>query len=109
MPDEVFHRLQSVFGHSIRLTATQWAHIVEAHDYMSGNMDMVLETITEPDRVVAGEAGASIALRNYEKTNISTKTVVVVYRDEQDGFVITAFLTSKPEKIEKRGETLWQS
>jgi len=32
---------------------------------------------------------------------------VVVYRDEEDGFVITAFFTSKPDKIENKGQILW--
>ena len=29
----------------IRLTYKQWAHIIDSHDYMAGNMDMVLESV----------------------------------------------------------------
>ena len=36
MPDDVLQTATSVFGHTIRLTARQWAHITEAHDYMAG-------------------------------------------------------------------------
>jgi hypothetical protein len=97
----------SIFNHAIRVTSQQWAHITEAHDYMSGNLDMVLETVSEPEQVIEGKAGASIALRSYAKTNISQKTAVVIYRDEPDGFVITAFLTSKPDKITRQGHNLW--
>ena len=79
------------------------AHIIEAHDYMAGNLDKVLETLTEPVQVVAGSRGESLALREYPQTNITRKTAVVVYRDEPDGFVITTFFTSKPEKIRRRG------
>lgn len=107
MPDDVLHTAPSVHGHLIRVTARQWAHVTEAHDYMSGNMDKVLETLAEPERVIAGPRGESLALRNYERTSITRKTSVVVYRDELDGFLITAFFTSKPEKIEQKGHVLW--
>jgi len=99
--------VRSVHRHSIRITATQWAHVVEAHDYMAGNLDLVIETLGEPSRVIAGEHGESLALRDYETTNVGQKTAVVVYRDEEDGFLITAFLTSKPDKIEKKGARTW--
>lgn len=105
--DEVLQTIVSVHGHSVRVTATQWAHITEAHDYMAGNLDKVIETIAEPTAIVAGTRGESYALRNYAKTNISRKTAVTVYRDEPDGFVITAFFTSQPERIYKKGSKIW--
>jgi hypothetical protein len=74
---------------------------------MSGNWDKVLETLADPSQVIEGGQGESLALRTYEKTNITQKTCVVVYRDEVDGFLITAFMTSKPEKVEKKGERIW--
>jgi len=107
--DDVLHTVTSVFGNRIRITARQWAHVTEAHDYMSGNMDKVLETLAEPDRVIAGQHGESLALRAYAHTNITQKTAVVVYRDEEDGFLITAFFTSKAHKIENKGDVLWTS
>jgi hypothetical protein len=106
--EDVLARVASVYGHEIRLTATQWSHIAEAHDYMSGNLDIVLETIAEPSRIITAERGESIALRDYESTNITRKTAVVIYRDEPDGFVITAFLTSKPHKVEQKGSITWR-
>ena len=107
MADDVLHTLKSVFGHDIRVTARQWAHITEAHDYMSGNMDKVLETLAEPSRIIEGEHGESLALRPYDSTNITRKTAVAVYREDDDGFLITAFFTSRPDRIEKRGRILW--
>lgn len=92
----------------IRITARQWAHVIEAHDYMAGNADKVLETIAEPDLIVEGKQGESLALRLYESTNITRKTAVVVYRDEPDGFMITAFFTSRADKIERKGEIIWR-
>lgn len=96
-------------GINVRLTAERWAHIVEAHDYMAGNQDLVFETIEGPDCVVQGEKDELIAIRRYQKTSISEKNMVVVYREtiNNDGFVITAFMTSKPERIFKKG-ILWE-
>jgi len=75
---------------------------------MSGCLDIVIETLSEPDCIVRGWTDESIALRHYAETVISEKTAVVVYKEmEHDGFVITAFMTSRPGQILRRG-ILWQ-
>jgi hypothetical protein len=89
------------------VTAKQWAHVTEAHDNMSGHLDKILETLSEPRVVIEGKDGASLALREYEGPNMGKKTAVVVYKDEPDGFMITAFFTSRPDKVEKQGAALW--
>ncbi|MFQ5596280.1 MAG: hypothetical protein ACE5HA_19225 [Anaerolineae bacterium] len=96
-------------GVVIRLTHERWAHIVEAHDYMAGLHDWVLETVADPDDIIQGWAGSLIATRRYPETPITEKHLVVVYReiDSTDGFIITAFMTSHIEKVWKRG-ILWQ-
>ena len=94
-------------GVPIRLTHKQWAHIVDSHDYMAGNMDMVMESVEDPDYIVRGWTDELVALKYYERTSISDKYMVVVYKEEDDGFIITAFMTSKPDKIMRRG-TIWQ-
>jgi uncharacterized protein YuzE len=53
------------------------------------------------------ETGEALALRDYEQTNITRKTAVVVYLDQPDGFLITVFFTSKPGKIEQKGKLIW--
>ncbi len=98
----------SVNGNTIRLTERQWAHIVESHDYMAGNSDKVTETISAPEIIVEGDEGAALALRLYPLTNITRKTCVAIYRDKPDGFVITAFMTSQPERITRKRRTLWK-
>jgi len=86
----------------IRLTYKQWSHIVDSHDYMAGNMDMVLESIENPDYIVHGWTDELIALKHYEKTSISEKYMVVIYKEDEKGFIITAFMTSKEDKILRR-------
>jgi hypothetical protein len=74
---------------------------------MAGNLDKIIETIAEPSQIMAGTQGESLAMRDYESTNITRKTAVVVYRNEPDGFVITAYFTSRPDKTERNRERLW--
>ncbi len=107
LEDIVLSTVPSVNGHTVRLTHRQWVHTTESHDYMVGNREKVLETVADPDYLVTGELGATIALRHYAATNITEKTCSAIYRDEEDGFIITAFLTSRPDKIMRRRTTIW--
>jgi hypothetical protein len=102
----VLAEVVSVRGHRIRLTLRQWLHMSENHDYMAGNRTLVLETIADPDELLAGEAGETLALRAYSQTNLTAKTAVVVYRDEPDGF-ITAWLTSRADRVRAKGVQVW--
>ena len=87
-------------GVPIRLTDNRWSHIVEHHDDLAGYRDVVLSAIEEPDAIVPGKAGELLALKTQ-----AGRTLVVVYRETgaSDGFVITAFFTSQPDRVRKRG------
>ena len=74
---------------------------------MAGNRTLVLETTADPDALVVGEAGETLALRAYPQTNLTAKTAVVVYRDEPDGFIITAWLTSRADRVRAKGVQVW--
>ena len=104
----VLAEVVSVHGHRIRSTLRQWLHISENHDYMAGNRTLVLEAIAAPDEFVAGEAGETLAVRAYPQTNMTAKTAVVVYRDEPDGFIITAWLTSRADRVRAKGVQVWR-
>ena len=74
---------------------------------MAGNQDMVFETLENPDSIIDGGKDELIAVRHYDHTSISEKHAVVIYKEQQnDGFVITSFMTSKPEKISEKG-VIW--
>ena len=95
-------------GVRVRLTHERWSHIVESHDYLAGHLDLVVETVSDPDCVVTGFKDELLAVKHYDETAIGAKHVVVVYKEQgQDGFIITAFMTSKIDKLLKRG-TQWQ-
>jgi len=64
----------------------------------------LLLAVSNPDEVFIGDEGESIALREIEETH----HIVVIYKEtgDNDGFIITAFKTSKPESF-SRGNQAW--
>jgi hypothetical protein len=90
-------------GTKIRLTDERWAHIAEEHGELAHSRKEVLETVSNPERVLAGGEGEMLAIREIAPG----KFLVVVYRElEHDGFVITAFLTRRIRSLAKRKQ-LW--
>ena len=86
-------------GVTIRLTDERWAHITEEHCELSGLRLEVLNTIRQPDFIIAGHHGEVLATREMEPK----KFLVVVYREiDEDGFVITAFLTKRLNTLKQR-------
>ena len=88
---------------SIRLTDERWTHIVEEHCELAGMRLDVVETVSCPSRILAGGADELLAVREVSPgTNL-----VVVYREfEEDGFIITAFITSKTKSLNRRNQ-IW--
>jgi len=89
----------------IRLTEERWFHITESHDYMSGLSDVALETINNPEEIIEGNKGELIAIQKF-----NNKYIVVIYREvtNEDGFVITAFITSYIKRVKKDRGVLWK-
>jgi hypothetical protein len=90
----------------IRLTDERWTHIVENHDDMAGYYFDVLETVTNPRWIFQGNENELWAVKLFSVK----KALLVIYKetpDENDGFVITAFFTTKIKKLLKR-RILWQ-
>lgn len=77
----------------IRLTEERWEHVVSNKPYMETYYEKVLEAIETPTWVLRGYAGALVAVLSIVKRNY----LHVVYREvsQDDGFVITAFLSRK--------------
>jgi hypothetical protein len=95
--------VNSKSGVPIRLTDERWAHVTEEHREWAGLRLEVLETIANPTEIFAGNQGELLAVREVE----SGKYLVVVYREsQQDGFLITAFLTRKGQALRRR-HRLW--
>ncbi len=89
----------SINGVPIRLTAERWLHIVENHDELAGYHDDVLAVVEDPEWITRGHGGSLIAWRSYGRRGF----LCVHYRElaDDDGFVITAYLTRRPKKDHK--------
>lgn len=88
---------------SIRLTDERWSHIVEEHSELAGMRLEVLEAVVNPSRILAGKAGELLAVREA----VAGKHLVVVYLEfKNDGFIITAFITSKTKSLNRRDQ-IW--
>ena len=83
----------SVNGVPIRLTKERWEHIMINKAYMISYYDEVLEAIENPTWILRGYAGALVAVLSLARRNY----LHVVYREvsQDDGFIITAFLSKK--------------
>ena len=86
-------------GRTVRLTDERWAHITEEHCELAGLRLEVLETIANPFRILVGHKDELLASREISPG----KYLVVVYREMQnDGFVVTAFLTKRIKSLDRR-------
>jgi len=88
----------------IRLSEERWFHITEEHSEMAGYYFEVLETVEQPEAIYEGKTGECLAVREVEKD----KYIVVVCKEvsNEDGFIITTFLTKRKRQLESR-QKLW--
>ena len=94
---------------SIRLTSERWTHITTSHTDMNDNKDLLFKTVENPDMILKGVNGELRAIRFYQKTHLGPKYLMVAYKELSygEGFIITAYKTSKVDKIVKRG-VIWE-
>jgi hypothetical protein len=86
-------------GLPIRLPDERWQHIIERHSILVDQQEFVLDTLSNPTRILDGNNGALMAMRELEPG----RWLVVVYReDNEDGFVITAFPTRRINSLNRR-------
>ncbi len=77
----------------IRLPEERWDHIILNKEYMSSYRQLVLETIQEPTWILRGYGAKLVAVLSLPRKNYLN----VVYKEinQDDGFIITAFLAKK--------------
>ncbi|RLB76935.1 MAG: hypothetical protein DRH24_17070 [Deltaproteobacteria bacterium] len=87
----------------IRLTNERWIHIVEELCELAGMRLEVLEIVANPSRILWGGAGEFLAVQEIH----TGKYLVAVYRKiENDGFIITAFITNRTKSLNRRNQ-IW--
>lgn len=88
------------------MTGERWSHIVENHNDMAGHYYDVLEAVSNPTWVFEGDEDELWAVKLISRR----KAFLVIYKESEkqnDGFIITAFITTKIKKLLKR-RILWQ-
>ena len=93
------------FGNPVRLTDERLAHILE-HPEMEGMEAEIERVLRQPQLVRRSRSDAAVRLfyEFYAQTMVGGKWLCVVVKyEENDAFVVTAYLTDKP----KAGEDLW--
>jgi hypothetical protein len=91
----------------IRLTDERWAHITEEHCELAGMRLEVLEAIENPSKILAGGEEELLAVQEAVQETEKSKFLVVVYRElNNDGFIITAFLTRRINSLNRRKQ-IW--
>jgi len=101
--------IETVFtknGVPVRLTDERWAHITEEHCELAGQRVEVLGCLEDPDRILAGKAGNEGEQMAVKEISAGVNLVVIYRELEDDGFIITAFITSKTKWL-KRREQIW--
>ncbi|MCP8308225.1 MAG: hypothetical protein H3Z54_05955 [archaeon] len=86
--------------------------MIEEHDEMAGNIDLVLETVNDPDFILHGITEEKVATKFFPRTNIGPKYIVVPYKEISDteGFIITSYIMSKRRfrRFLKRRGVVWR-
>lgn len=95
-------------GVPVRLTEERWQHIVRRHPEMAAQKERVLETVSAPEIVQEGDFGELLAIRLYRDTPLSSKYLVVAYREVApvEGFILTAYFTTRPSA---RRKAIWKA
>ncbi len=90
-------------GIPIRLPDERWNHIIDRHSILADQQKLVLDTLANPTRILLGNDGAFLALREIDPK----RWLVIVYREDgNDGFVITAFPTRRINSLNQR-QQIW--
>lgn len=93
-------------GIPIRLTSERWQHITTGHPEIADYYYDILEAIENPDTIYEGSGDAKIAIKKFKEGR--NRFVVVVYKElsKTDGFVITAYLSTRIQEFQKK-KILW--
>ena len=97
--------LRDCFGRIVRLTDERLTHILERTE-MKQMGDELEHVLRQPQfcRRSRSDDSARLFYEFYERTMVGGKWLCVVVKyEEDDAFVVTAYLTDKP----KAGEDLW--
>ena len=86
----------SVNGVPIRLTDERWEHILESHPELASYRETVLDTVENPDYILASRRAALAAVMVLGRK--AFLHVFYVEKGRNDGFVLSARVEEKMDK-----------
>lgn len=92
----------------IRLTDERIMPIFKNNSEIRECISGVLETIENPDFILAGDFGELLAVKHYDKTPVThDKFLVIMYKETSklDGFILTAYFS---RSINKKRRMVWE-
>ncbi len=98
--------LTDIYGREIRLSDERLAHIEADHPEMTGQIEKITETLSQPDIIVKSRTDFEVELfyRYYLITPVAEKYMCIVVKNRMDDiFIITAYFTNAV----KKGDVLW--
>lgn len=90
-------------GVKIRLTQERWIHITTSHlELDPDDYKIVLDVVGNPDAILKGDTGELLATKKQTRKRV---WIVVAYKEvtQEDGFILTAYLTTDSNWLLKRG------
>ncbi len=97
---------ESKSGVKIRLTQERWKHITNSHlEIGDKDFPKIMDTIKDPEIILKGDTGELLAVKKKPRSKVF---FVVPYKevDKEDGFVITAYITTDLRWLLQR-EVIW--
>lgn len=75
---------------------------------MNGNILELIKTTEDPDTITKGVTDELRCVKFFPNTHLGPKYLIVAYKElsPNDGFIITAYKTSRIRKLANR-ETIW--
>lgn len=85
-------------GVIVTLKRERWRHIILRHPELKSAALQVLDTVANPDEVYIDPTGAFHALKSARGV---TDYLVVIYNENHEGYIRTAYYTSNKRKIRR--------
>ena len=80
------------------LSQERWRHIVLRHPELKNAAELILDAVAHPDEVYVDPTGAFHALKCIRSVS---DFIVVIYSVEDEGYIRTAYYTSKLRKTRR--------
>jgi len=98
---DILFEVTTPLGIRVRTTESYWALIRRKHPEVEEKLDLVQQTLAQPAMIRKSQEDPKVFL--FYKPHLPYWICVVIKRLNEDGFIVTAYLTDRI----KEGEPVW--